>query len=84
MSDTPETNALANEIYARGIRVIEIRMLQHARKLERERNKAIERIRDMLECDDGQAFKEVRKFLEGIDKSHPPTDRLTSREDEIT
>ena len=37
---TPETDALADEIYARGIRVSEIRMLQHARKMERERNEA--------------------------------------------
>lgn len=40
-SDTPQTDALADEIYASGIRVSEIRMLQHARKMERERNKAI-------------------------------------------
>lgn len=38
---TPETNALANEIYSRGIRVSEIRMLQHAREMERERNEAV-------------------------------------------
>jgi hypothetical protein len=37
-SDTPETDALADEIYSRGIRVSEIRMLEHARKMERERN----------------------------------------------
>ena len=37
-SDTPETDDLANEIYARGIRVSEIKMLQHARELERRLN----------------------------------------------
>ena len=37
---TPETDALADEIYARGIRVSEIRMLQHARTMEKERNMA--------------------------------------------
>ena len=35
---TLETDALAAEIYSRGIRVSEIRMLEHARKMERERN----------------------------------------------
>ena len=37
-SDTPETDDLADEIYARGIRVSEIRMLQHARELEKRLN----------------------------------------------
>jgi len=84
MSDTPETDEVEFEViddYECPINVVSSCL---ARKLERERNKEIERIRDMLECDDGQAFKEARKFLEGVDKSHPPTDRLTSREDEVT
>lgn len=38
MNDTLETDALANEVYSSGIRVSEIRMLNHARSLERERN----------------------------------------------
>lgn len=37
---TPETDALADELYARGIKVSEIRMLEHARKMEKERNMA--------------------------------------------
>lgn len=47
-SDTPETDALADEIYARGIRVSEIRMLEHARDMERQRNKDRQRL-DVLE-----------------------------------
>ena len=50
---TPETDALADEIYARGIRVSEIKLLQHARELERERNDArrvATLMRDAMRC----------------------------------
>ena len=47
-SSSPETDALANEIYARGIRVSEIRMLKHARSLERERNAALSVLRELV------------------------------------
>lgn len=35
-------------------------------KLEKQLEMAVWRIKDMLEGDDGQAFKEAEKFLEGL------------------
>jgi hypothetical protein len=46
---TPETDAIADEIYARGIRVSEIKMLQHAQKMERERNEAHQLLRKAID-----------------------------------
>jgi len=69
---TPDTNALADEIYARGIKVSEIKMLQHARTLERERDAALATIMEIEEiyidgCDtyeDWKAMGELtRNFL---------------------
>jgi hypothetical protein len=39
-----------------------------ARTLERTRNQAIERLRDILKGDDGQAYKEAEKFLDLFDR----------------
>jgi len=63
---TPETNVLADEIYARGIKVSEIKMLQHARTLERERDEARHAIRQWIDAWD--------RYGDGASLTHP---RLT-------
>lgn len=37
-------------------------------RARRERDQAIARIKDMLQGDDGQAWKEARKFIERIEQ----------------
>lgn len=75
-SETPKTDALANEIYARGIRVSEIRMLQHARKLERERNTDRELLAQVRQerdntWDDLQELREaIRAFRDAKGRFH--------------
>jgi hypothetical protein len=43
------------------------RMTAHAKVFAAQRDRAVGHLRDVLKADDGQAWKEARRFLDGID-----------------
>ena len=68
-TDTPETDA---QTHWNGLPILQrsaqIVLADHARNLERQRDEAIGRIKDLMMCEDGHAHKEARKFLAKISK----------------
>ena len=63
-TDTPRTNALLNKPYYKDEHLRFYMLEKHAKKLERELNMALDRIRDLLMPEDGHAQREAEKFLE--------------------
>lgn len=80
-SETPETDTLANEIYDRGIRVSEIRMLEHARKMEHQRNaawKTLKEIRELFAADESFGSMVEALFSKPLEEAEAEIARLQS------
>lgn len=63
-TDTPRTDALLNKPFYGDVHQRFYMLEKHAKKLERELNIALDRIRDLLMPEDGHAQREAEKFLE--------------------
>lgn len=71
--ETPKTDKVISECNQRtcdvGITDLS-KMHEHAQKLERDLNMALDRIRDLLMPEDGHAQREAEKFLEQFKKKN--------------